>query len=106
MGKEDISKKVMFRLKSEWQGVSHEKFGCKGSPGKGHSWYKGPKMTRLAYSRNRKKASVAEVTVSYGERVGHEVEKTGTGQSVESFVFQNQEFGFYSKGDEKPLEGF
>lgn len=49
---------------------------------------------------------MAEVTVSYGERVGHEVEKTGTGQSVESFVFQNQEFGFYSKGDEKPLEGF
>lgn len=33
-------------------------------------------------------------------------QKNRSGQHVESFVFQSQEFGFYSKKDEKSLEIF
>ena len=44
-------------------------------------------------------------TVGDGERVGQEVKKVGSGQSIQSFVFQSQEFGSYSKDSEKPLEG-
>lgn len=41
-----------------------------------------------------------------GERIGQEVKKVGHGRSIiQSFVFQSQEFGSYSKEAEKPLEG-
>lgn len=44
-------------------------------------------------------------TVGDGKRVGQEVKKVGRGRSIQSFVFQSQEFGSYSKEADKPLEG-